>query len=168
MANFELQVNNNIATIWMDQPGSEVNTLSAAMLDDFRNLLDTIEQDSDIKAAVLISRKENCFIAGADIKDFQRMKTSQEAEELSREGNKILNRLNRLKNPVIAAINGACLGGGLEVAMACHYRIASTDSKTVFGLPEVKLGLLPGGGGTQRLIKLTSLRYGLDALLTGK
>lgn len=168
MANFELQVNNNIATIWMDQPGSEVNTLSAAMLDDFRNLLDTIEQDSDIKAAVLISRKENCFIAGADIKDFQRMKTSQEAEELSREGNKILNRLNRLKKPVIAAINGACLGGGLEVAMACHYRIASTDSKTVFGLPEVKLGLLPGGGGTQRLIKLTSLRYGLDALLTGK
>jgi len=168
MANFELDINNNIATIWMDQPGSEVNTLSVAMLDDFRSLLDSIEQNDDIKAAVLISKKPNCFIAGADIKDFQRMESSEEAEKLSREGNQILTRLNKLKKPVIAAINGACLGGGLEVAMACHYRIATTDDKTVFGLPEMKLGLLPGGGGTQRIIKLTSLRYGLDALLTGK
>ncbi|GAA4820088.1 crotonase [Marinicella pacifica] len=168
MANFELDINNNIATIWMDQPGSEVNTLSVAMLDDFRTLLDTIEENDEIKAAVLISKKPNCFIAGADIKDFQRMETSEEATKLSREGNQILTRLSRLKKPVIAAINGACLGGGLEVAMACHYRIATTDDKTVFGLPEMKLGLLPGGGGTQRLIKLTSLRYGLDALLTGK
>ncbi len=168
MANFELDINNNIATIWMDQPGSEVNTLSVAMLDDFRALLDTIEENDEIKAAVLISKKPNCFIAGADIKDFQRMETSEEATKLSREGNQILTRLSQLKKPVIAAINGACLGGGLEVAMACHYRIATTDEKTVFGLPEMKLGLLPGGGGTQRLIKLTSLRYGLDALLTGK
>lgn len=168
MANFELVIDNNIATIWMDQPGSEVNTLSVAMLDDFRGLLDTIEQNGDIKAAILISKKPNCFIAGADIKDFQRMETSEEAEKLSREGNQILSRLSQLKKPVIAAINGACLGGGLEVAMACHYRIATTDEKTVFGLPEMKLGLLPGGGGTQRIIKLTSLRYGLDALLTGK
>jgi len=96
------------------------------------------------------------------------MESSEEAAKLSREGNQILTRLSQLKKPVIAAINGACLGGGLEVAMACHYRIATTDEKTVFGLPEMKLGLLPGGGGTQRLIKLTSLRYGLDALLTGK
>ncbi|MFV0544458.1 MAG: 3-hydroxyacyl-CoA dehydrogenase NAD-binding domain-containing protein [Marinicella pacifica] len=168
MANFELDINNNIATIWMDQPGSEVNTLSVAMLDDFRALLDTIEENDEIKAAVLISKKPNCFIAGADIKDFQRMESSEEAAKLSREGNQILTRLSQLKKPVIAAINGACLGGGLEVAMACHYRIATTDEKTVFGLPEMKLGLLPGGGGTQRLIKLTSLRYGLDALLTGK
>ncbi len=168
MANFELDINNDIATVWMDQPGSEVNTLSVAMLDDFRGLLDTIEDNDDIKAAVLISRKPNCFIAGADIKEFQKMESSEEAVKLSREGNQILTRLSQLKKPVIAAINGACLGGGLEVAMACHYRIATTDEKTVFGLPEMKLGLLPGGGGTQRIIKLTSLRYGLDALLTGK
>ncbi len=168
MANFELDINNDIATIWMDQPSSEVNTLSVAMLDDFRGLLDTLEQNNDIKAAILISKKPNCFIAGADIKEFQRMESSEEAEKLSREGNQILTRLSQLKKPVIAAINGACLGGGLEVAMACHYRIASTNEKTVFGLPEMKLGLLPGGGGTQRIIKLTSLRYGLDALLTGK
>ncbi len=168
MAYYTLTKENNIATIWMDQPGSEVNTLSVKMLDDFSGLLDRIEQEDDIKAAVLISKKENCFIAGADIKDLTAIEDSKEVENLSREGNKILSRLASLKKPVIAAINGACLGGGLEVAMACHYRIATTDKKTVLGLPEMKIGLLPGGGGTQRLIKLTNLRYGLDALLTGK
>ncbi len=168
MANFKLTKDNEIATIWMDQAGAEVNTLSVKMLDDFSGLLDKIENSDDIKAAVLISKKENCFIAGADIKDLMAIEDSKEVENLSREGNKILTRLSKLKKPVIAAINGACLGGGLEVAMACHYRIATTDKKTVFGLPEMKLGLLPGGGGTQRLIKLTNLRYGLDALLTGK
>jgi len=168
MANFTLTKDNNIATIWMDQKGSEVNTLSVKMLDHFSQLLDDIESDSEIKAAVLISRKDNCFIAGADIKDLMAIEDSKEVENLSREGNKILLRLSRLKKPVIAAINGACLGGGLEVAMACHYRIATTDKKTVLGLPEMKIGLLPGGGGTQRLVRLTNLRYALDALLTGK
>lgn len=168
MANFKITKENEIATIWMDQTGSEVNTLSVKMLDEFSGLLDQIEQDDEIKAAVLISNKANCFIAGADIKDLMSIEDSKEVENLSREGNKILTRLEKLKKPVIAAINGACLGGGLEVAMACHYRIATTDKKTVFGLPEMKLGLLPGGGGTQRLVKLTNLRYGLDALLTGK
>jgi len=168
MAYYTLTKENEIATVWMDQPGSEVNTLSVKMLDDFSALLDQIENDSEIKAAVLISKKENCFIAGADIKDLMAIEDSQKVEQLSRDGNQILLRLANLKKPVIAAINGACLGGGLEVAMACHYRIASTDKKTVFGLPEMKLGLLPGGGGTQRLVKLTNLRYALDALLTGK
>ncbi len=168
MAYYKLTKENEIATIWMDQPGSEVNTLSVKMLDDFSALLDKIESDNEIKAAVLISKKDNCFIAGADIKDFVAIEDSEKIEQLSRDGNQILLRLSKLKKPVIAAINGACLGGGLEVAMACHYRIASTDKKTVFGLPEMKLGLLPGGGGTQRLVKLTNLRYALDALLTGK
>lgn len=168
MALFKLTKENNIATIWMDQTGSEVNTLSIALLDDFAKLLDKVEKDDDVNAAILISKKDNCFIAGADINDFINIEDSKEIENLSRNGNKLLTRLSKFKKPVIAAINGACLGGGLEVAMACHYRIATTDKKTVFGLPEMKLGLLPGGGGTQRLIKLTNLRYGLDALLTGK
>lgn len=168
MANFKLTKDNDIATIWMDQKGAEVNTLSVKMLDDFNALLDQIEQDQAIKAAVLISKKAHCFIAGADIKDLMAMEDSKAVENLSREGNKILMRLQNLSKPVVAAINGACLGGGLEVAMACHYRVATTDKKTVLGLPEIKLGLLPGGGGTQRLVKLTNLRYALDALLTGK
>lgn len=168
MAHFDIHIENNVATIWIDQPKTEVNTLSVDLLSEFKQLLDNIEGNDDIKAAVLISRKTECFIAGADIKAFAKMKSSEQAEKLSREGNQLLLRLEKLKKPVIAAINGACLGGGLEVAMACHYRIATKHPKTVFGLPEVKLGLLPGGGGTQRIIQLCGLRFGLDALLTGK
>lgn len=168
MANFELTTERGIATISMDQSGSEVNTLSVKLLDEFEELLNRIEDDTELTAAILISRKENCFIAGADIKELIKTEDSKEIEQLSRDANRILTRLANLKKPVIAAINGACLGGGLEVAMACHYRIATTDKKTVFGLPEMKLGLLPGGGGTQRLMRLTNLRFALDALLTGK
>ena len=168
MAYFSTKIEDGIAVVYLDQPKSPVNVLSASMLDDFEKLLDNIEQSSDIKAAILYSKKPDCWVAGADIKAFMAMKSSEEAEELSQGGNKLLSRLSNLNKPVIAAINGATLGGGLELAMACHYRIASTDKKTVFGLPEVKLGLLPGGGGTQRTVKLVGLRNALDMLLTGK
>lgn len=168
MPYFNIKKHDTVAVVHLNQPRSPVNVLSNKMLNDFEKLMDTLEEDHDIKAAVLFSDKPDCFIAGADIKEFLEMESSDEAETLSREGNKLLTRLSKLKKPVIAAINGATLGGGLEVAMACHYRIASTDKKTVFGLPEVKLGLLPGGGGTQRVIKLAGLRNGLDMLLTGK
>jgi 3-hydroxyacyl-CoA dehydrogenase/enoyl-CoA hydratase/carnithine racemase len=168
MAYFSTKIEDGIAVVYLDQPKSPVNVLSASMLDDFEKLMDNIEQSSDIKAAILYSKKPDCWVAGADIKAFMAMKSSEEAEELSRGGNKLLSRLSNLNKPVIAAINGATLGGGLELAMACHYRIASTDKKTVFGLPEVKLGLLPGGGGTQRTVKLVGLRNALDMLLTGK
>ena len=168
MAYFSIEKQDGIAIIYLDQPKSPVNVLSASMLDDFRKLLDTIEEDQDIKSVVIYSKKSDCWIAGADIKAFMTMKSSEEAETLSREGNKLLTRLSNLSKPVIAAINGATLGGGLEFALACHYRLASTDNKTVFGFPEVKLGLLPGGGGTQRSVKYVGLRNALDMLLTGK
>lgn len=168
MAYFSIENQDGIAIIYLDQPKSPVNVLSASMLDDFKNLLDTIEEDQDIKSVVIYSKKSDCWIAGADIKAFMAMKSSEEAEVLSREGNKLLTRLSNLSKPVIAAINGATLGGGLEFALACHYRLASTDKKTVFGFPEVKLGLLPGGGGTQRSVKYVGLRNALDMLLTGK
>ncbi len=168
MAYFTIEMHDDVAVVWLDQPDSPVNVLSASMLDDFKNLLDEIESNPRISGAVLISRKPDCFIAGADIKEFLAMQSSEEAEQLSREGNALLLRLENLSKPVIAAMNGATLGGGLEVAMACHYRIASTGKKTAFGLPEVKLGLLPGGGGTQRTSRLVGLRNALDMLLTGK
>ncbi len=168
MPYFTLKKQAGVAVVYLNQAKSPVNVLSASMLDDFAKLMDAIENDTEIKAAVLYSQKPDCWIAGADIKEFMAMQDSEEAESLSRNGNKLLLRLENLKKPVIAAINGATLGGGLEVAMACHYRIASTDKKTVFGLPEVKLGLLPGGGGTQRSVKLVGLRNALDMLLTGK
>ena len=168
MSYFTIKKQSGVAVVYLNQAKSPVNVLSSDMLDDFSQLMDTIENDTEIKAAVLYSEKPDCWIAGADIKEFMSMQSSEEAEQLSRNGNKLLLRLENLKKPVIAAINGATLGGGLEVAMACHYRIASTDKKTVFGLPEVKLGLLPGGGGTQRSVKLVGLRNALDMLLTGK
>lgn len=168
MAYFKIEKRDNIALVTLNQPDSPVNVLSASMLNDFEGLINTIEDDNDISAAVLYSLKKDCWVAGADIKEFMEMQTSDEAEQLSKGGNALLTRLSNLKKPVIASINGATLGGGLELAMACHYRIASTDKKTVFGLPEVKLGLLPGGGGTQRSVRLVGLRNALDMLLTGK
>lgn len=168
MAYFTIKNQDGVAIVTLDQPNSPVNVLSSKMLNDFEKLMNTIEEDKEISAAILYSGKSDCWVAGADIKEFMKMKSSEEAGELSRSGNKLLTRLSKLSKPVIAAINGATLGGGLELAMACHYRIASTDKKTVFGLPEIKLGLLPGGGGTQRSVKLVGLRNGLDMLLTGK
>ena len=168
MSYFTIEKQDGVAIVYLDQPNSPVNVLSADMLDSFKSLLDNIEGDKEIKSAILYSKKKDCWVAGADIKAFMAMKSSEEAEELSREGNKLLSRLANLSKPVIAAINGATLGGGLEFALACHYRIVSTDKKTVFGFPEVKLGLLPGGGGTQRSVKLVGLPNALDMLLTGK
>ncbi len=168
MAYFTIKKQDGIAIVTLDQANSPVNVLSATMLNDFEKLMNTIEEDKETTAAILYSAKPDCWVAGADIKEFMQMESSEEAGNLSRSGNKLLTRLSKLSKPVIAAINGATLGGGLELAMACHYRIASTDKKTVFGLPEIKLGLLPGGGGTQRSVKLVGLRNGLDMLLTGK
>jgi 3-hydroxyacyl-CoA dehydrogenase/enoyl-CoA hydratase/3-hydroxybutyryl-CoA epimerase len=168
MTYFTIEKQDGVAVVYLDQPKSPVNVLSADMLEGFKKLLDDLESDKDVKSVVIYSRKKDCWIAGADIKAFVEMKSSEEAEVLSREGNKLLTRLSNLSKPVIAAINGATLGGGLEFALACHYRMASTDKKTVFGFPEVKLGLLPGGGGTQRSVRLVGLRNALDMLLTGK
>ena len=117
---------------------------------------------------VLRSGKPDGFIAGADIKDFTAIRSALEAETLSREGQALLDRLEALPVPVVAAIHGPCLGGGLEVALACRYRVASDDPKTVLGLPEVMLGLIPGAGGTQRLPRLIGLRAALDLILTGR
>lgn len=95
-------------------------------------------------------------------------KTKEEVYELSRNGQEIFNQLEKSKKPIVSALMGPCLGGGLEVALATHYRIAVNNTKTVVGLPEVKLGLLPGGGGTQRLPRLVSIPDALDMSLTGK
>lgn len=103
-----------------------------------------IEANPSISAAVLISGKPGNFIAGADISMLEKLKTREEVTEVSRSGQEILAEIENSKKPIIAAIQGQCLGGGLEVALACHYRIAVKDKKTGLGLPEVMLGLLPG------------------------
>lgn len=168
MAYCDIERHDDVVVVWLDEPRSTVNTLSMGMLDEFEAMIDDIEKNNDIKGAVLISRKKDVFIAGADVKALLEMESGEQATELSRRGNALLCRMADLKKPIIAAIHGACLGGGNEVAMACHYRIATDHPKTIFGQPEVKLGLLPGGGGTQRLPRLVGLTKALDILLTGK
>lgn len=152
----------------LDVPGEKVNTLSRSLLGEFTTLIEGLEARTDVVGVVLRSGKPDNFIAGADIRDFGTIRSQLEGETLSREGQALLDRLEALRVPVVAAIHGACLGGGLETALACHYRIATDDPRTVVGLPEVMLGLVPGGGGTQRLPRLIGLVSALDLILTGR
>ena len=158
----------NVAILTLDVPDAPVNTLSLALAEELRVVFDALERDSSINAAVLISGKSDNFIAGADIEQFLEFKTAEEAEQASYTGQKMLSRLERLRVPVVAAIHGACLGGGLETVLACAWRVATEHPKTVLGLPEVQLGLIPGTGGTQRLPRLVGLPDALDMILRGR
>jgi 3-hydroxyacyl-CoA dehydrogenase / enoyl-CoA hydratase / 3-hydroxybutyryl-CoA epimerase len=165
---FQVHQQEGVAIITLDTPGEKVNKLNTALIDEFFDMVDRLEQDDQIEGAVLVSGKENNFIAGADIEMFKSRETSAELSELSWTGHEILLRIEQSKKPVIAGINGSCMGGGTELALACHYRIVSDDSSTKIGLPEVQLGLLPGMGGTQRLPRLIGIQKALAYMLTGK
>ncbi|WP_434926733.1 fatty acid oxidation complex subunit alpha FadJ [Shewanella sp. HL-SH2] len=157
-----------IAILTMDVPGETMNTLKAEFGAEISEILIEIKTDASIKGLVVVSGKKDSFVAGADISMLAACKSEQDAKDLSQQGHVVFNELEGLTIPVVAAINGACLGGGLELALACHLRVCSDDSKTVLGVPEVQLGLLPGGGGTQRLPRLVGVATALDLMLTGK
>ena len=163
-----LDVRDGVAVVTLDVPNAAVNTFTRLVREEFARVLDQLERDPAIQAAVIRSGKPDVWVAGADIEEFLQIETSSQAEAMSRDGHALLDRLENLRTPVVAAINGACLGGGLEAALACAYRVASDAPKTVFALPEVQLGLIPGGGGTQRLPHLVGLEAALDMILTGK
>jgi len=155
--------------VTLDVPDEPLNILSRAMTKEFSALLTELELPGpDLKAVVIRSGKSDSFIVGADIKDFQKVKSAEEGETLSRTGQALLDRLEAIEVPVVAAIHGVCLGGGLETVLACRYRVASDHPKTSLGLPEVMLGLLPGAGGSQRLPRLVGLARSLDVILTGR
>ncbi|KAA0195487.1 hypothetical protein HAZT_HAZT010268 [Hyalella azteca] len=162
----QLTKKDGIAVIYLDQPG-KVNVLNEETMVSVVKYMTEIETSPDIKAAVLISKKPGCFIAGADITMLDKVKTAADGAAIAAEGQSIMDRIEKSPKPIVAAIMGSCLGGGLEVAMACHYRVAVKD-KSSLGLPEVMLGLLPGSGGTQRTRKLVGLPNALDMALTGK
>ncbi len=157
-----------IAVVTFDLRYEAVNKLSREVVAEFRALMDRVDRDASIRAVVLISGKRDLFIAGADIDQFLELRTAAEAEALSREGQELMGRLEKLRAPVVCAIHGACLGGGLEAALAAAYRIATDHPKTVLALPEVQLGLIPGAGGTQRLPRTVGLRQSLDMILQGR
>jgi len=161
-------VKDGVAVIKFDSPDSKVNSLGTESTADLQEAFLKFSGDASAKSAVLISGKPGCFIAGADINMLAACKTKEEATQLSKECQDFLFQVEGSSKPVVAAIQGSCLGGGLEVAMACHYRMAVDGMKTNLGVPEVMLGVLPGGGGTQRLPKLTGVPNSLDMALTGK
>ena len=158
----------NVAVVSIDVPGEKMNTLKAEFAMQVRAILKQIRENKALRGVVFISAKPDNFIAGADINMIGNCKSAQEAETLARQGQQIMAEIQALSVPVVAAIHGACLGGGLEMALACHRRICTDDAKTVLGLPEVQLGLLPGSGGTQRLPRLVGVSTALDMILTGK
>lgn len=157
-----------VAILSMDIPGEPVNTLKQDFAQDFTSVLDKLEGDADIKAIVFTSGKKDSFVAGADITMLDSVNTVADGEAVSRAGQAAMNRIESFPKPIVAAIHGVALGGGCELALACHGRVASDSSKTKLGQPECQLGLLPGAGGTQRLPRLIGVQPALDLMLTGK
>ncbi|WP_336778077.1 fatty acid oxidation complex subunit alpha FadJ [Pantoea sp. USHLN256] len=166
---FHLQMRlDHVGVITIDVPGEKMNTLKAEFVPQIKAVLDEARSHKDLAGLVLISGKRDNFVAGADISMIASCKTAEEAEALAKQGQDVMAMIAALPFPVVAAIHGACLGGGLELALACDARICSLDDKTRLGLPEVQLGLLPGSGGTQRLPRLIGVQQALPLILTGK
>lgn len=161
-------IEDGIAIVTFDAPDEPLNIISRSVKNEFIALFQRLEADQAISAAVLISGKADSFIAGADIEEFLEWKTAAQAESASREGHALLDRLEGLRTPVVAAIHGPCLGGGLEAALACAWRVATDHARTVLAVPEVQIGLFPGAGGTQRLPRTVGLQAALDMILTGR
>ncbi|WP_395747729.1 3-hydroxyacyl-CoA dehydrogenase NAD-binding domain-containing protein [Prosthecobacter sp.] len=156
-----------IAWITFDSPKSSANVWNEETLREFNHLLETIEHDTRVKALVLRSAKDRIFIAGADIKAIRNMQNVR-VNELIWLGQAVFDRLARLRVPKVAAIHGACMGGGFEVTLACDWRIASDSDSTKIGLPETQLGILPAWGGSTRLPRLIGVRKALDLITSGK
>ena len=165
---FRYELDGDVAILTFDTPGEPVNTLSPEVGEEFEHLLDRAQRADGVKSLVLTSGKKDNFVAGAKIDFLQTLGTAQEAAAVARRAQAGFNRLDVYPKPVVAAIHGACLGGGLEWALACDYRIASDSPKTQLGQPEVQLGLIPGAGGTQRLPRLIGVQAALDLILTGR
>lgn len=156
-----------IAILTMDVPGESMNTLKMEFAEQVTEVLDEIEGNPQIKGVVLTSGKKDSFVAGADVSMLAACETAEEAEKLAADGHVMFQRIEDMKIPFVAAIHGPALGGGLELALCCHYRVCSDSAKTQVGLPEVQLGLLPGGGGTQRLPRLIGIQQAMKMMLTG-
>jgi enoyl-CoA hydratase len=154
---------NGIFIVTVNRP-DKLNALNQNMMSDLDAVLNEIETNQDIKAVIITGSGEKAFIAGADIKEFVGL-SIEEGKALARTGQTIFSRIENCSRPIIAAVNGFALGGGCELAMACHFRIASNNAK--FGQPEVNLGLIPGYGGTQRLTQLIGKGRALELLMTG-
>jgi 3-hydroxyacyl-CoA dehydrogenase/enoyl-CoA hydratase/3-hydroxybutyryl-CoA epimerase len=157
-----------IARIEFDHPGKDVNLLDTESMLQLQEILTTVSKRTDLTAVLVTSTKPKIFIAGADIRQIETIKERSEAVEITESGKAIFQMLEDLKVPTVAVINGACVGGGLELVLACRYRVASFSDSVKIGLPEVLLGIIPGFGGTLRLPKLLGIVKALPLILSGK
>jgi len=155
------------ATLTFDRAGSSANVFDVATLHELDAHLATLEKRSDLRGVILVSAKSKIFVAGADLNAFAGATTAQLGDIVDL-GHRVFRRLETLKIPSVAAINGVCLGGGCELALACDWRVGSTDKSTKIGLPETQLGILPAWGGSVRLPRLIGLPQALGIILTGK
>ncbi|MCA0315149.1 MAG: enoyl-CoA hydratase/isomerase family protein [Candidatus Melainabacteria bacterium] len=158
-----------IAHMVIDDPDSKLNVLSQEFFAEFSAAMDALEARTDVKGLVISSGKEDCFFAGADVKEIRLLQTrpARDIYNACKAGRDAVNRISKLPYPTVAAVSGTCLGGGLELTLACKYRIAATHPKTSMGLPEVQLGFIPGWGGTIRLPRLIGLQEGFTLISTG-
>lgn len=158
------KIEDRVALVTIDRP--PVNALNGKAMAELTETFEALAQNPEVKVIVLTGEgKNHTFIAGADLKEMASIKSPKEAEELAKKGQAVLNRIEKMKKPVIAAINSVCIGGGNELAMACHFRIASDRAR--LGQPEISLGIIPGFGGTQRLTRLVGASKARELILTG-
>jgi 3-hydroxyacyl-CoA dehydrogenase / enoyl-CoA hydratase / 3-hydroxybutyryl-CoA epimerase len=153
------------ATLWLDVPDRSVNVFNRGLLDDLDAALDRVAAAPGVRLLVVRSAKPSGFIAGADLHDFAAIQSAADATALSQRGQRLFDRVAELRVPVVAVIHGPCLGGGLEFALACDYRLALDHPSTQLGFPEIERGLIPGWGGTQRLPRVVGLKRGLEMIL---
>src|SRR5712691_2012411 len=157
-----------LCVLTFDRPESGANIFDAATMSELSEHVDAIEGDSSLRGLIIASAKKSIFIAGADLKTLLRQAPSGEMRDFIAEGQRVFNRIAALKIPAVAAIHGACAGGGYEVTLACDWRVASDDAATRIGLPETTLGLIPAWGGSTRLPRLIGEDNAAEVILKGK
>ena len=164
LKNLQLTTKENILTVTINRE-SKLNALSRETLDELKEVVQSVYDDNEIKGVILTGAGEKAFVAGADISEFSEL-NEMIARKFAEEGQEIMSQIENCHTPFIAVVNGFALGGGCELAMACHMRIATENAK--FGQPEVNLGIIPGYGGTQRLTELIGKGRAFEYLLSGE
>jgi 3-hydroxyacyl-CoA dehydrogenase/enoyl-CoA hydratase/3-hydroxybutyryl-CoA epimerase len=165
---FRIERDGDLAILWFDLPGEKVNKFSTTVMTEFAAVVDELERDANLKRVVIASGKPSIFIAGADVTEFSKATSADHAREYTRFGQQTIHRFSKLPQVTVAAINGAALGGGCELAISCDYRVMSDSPRAQIGLTETKLGIFPAWGGVTRLPRLIGLPAALDIILNGK
>jgi 3-hydroxyacyl-CoA dehydrogenase/enoyl-CoA hydratase/3-hydroxybutyryl-CoA epimerase len=165
---FNIEREGELAILWFDLPGEKVNKFSSAVLRELSAVIDHFASASDVTKIIIASRKPGIYIAGADVTEFTTVSGAEQAKDYVRLGQEVFTKLSRLPQTTVAAIDGACLGGGCEMAISCDWRVMSDSPRSQIGLPEVKLGIFPAWGGTTKLPRLIGMPAALDIILNGK